>query len=153
MFWLIFTQFGEGLVSHFWSFVLVRKTFFNVPQSLRLVWQDEEWFYCQWFFLSSLSTNQAHGWMFEHIQLHYKSMCEILGQSKNSSDAKHGIKIGKLSYSLKISKCCLKNEIVLTNQIDVNKGKNKCYFMNRITSYICSFVYCDVSEFLKSLQG
>ena len=95
-----FHTLSEGLVSHFWSFVLVRKTFFNVPQSLRLVWQDEEWFYCQWFFLSLLSTNQAHGWMFEHIQLHYKSMCEILGQSKNSSDAKYGIKIRKLTYSL-----------------------------------------------------
>ena len=80
-------------------------------------------------------------------------MCEILGQSKNSSDAKHGIKIGKLSYSLKI-KCCLKNEIVLTNQIDVNKGKTSVTLcLNRITSYICSFVYCDVSEFLRSLQG
>ena len=103
---------------------------------------------------SSLSTNQAHGWMFEHIQLHYKSMCEILGQSKNSSDAKHGIKIGKLSYSLKISKCILKNKIVLTNQIDVNKEKTSVTLcLNRITSYICSFVYCDVSEFLRSLQG
>ena len=50
-----FHTLSEGLVSHFWSFVLVRKTFFNVPQSLRLVWQDEEWFYCQWFFLSLLS--------------------------------------------------------------------------------------------------
>ena len=79
-------------------------------------------------------------WMFEHIQLHYKSMCEILGQSKNSSDAKHGIKIGKLSYSLKISKCCLKNEIVLTNQIDVNKGKNKCYFIVWIESLLTSVV-------------
>ena len=92
------------------------------------------------FPLSSLYTNQAHGWMFEHIQLHYKSMCEILGQSKNSSDAKHGIKIGKLSYSLKISKCCLKNEIVLTNQIDVNKGKNKCYFIVWIESLLTSVV-------------
>ena len=53
-------------------------------------------------FSSLLSTNQAHGWMFEHIQLHYKSMCEILGQSKNSSDAKYGIKIRKLTYSLNI---------------------------------------------------
>ena len=105
------------------------------------------------FPLSSLYTNQAHGWMFEHIQLHYKSMCEILGQSKNSSDAKHGIKIEKLSYSLKIMKCVLKNKIVLIKLMSIKEKTSVTLCLNRITSYICSFVYCDVSEFLKSLQG
>ena len=95
------------------------------------------------FPLSSLSTNQAHGWMFEHIQLHYKSMCEILGQSKNSSDAKHGIKIGKLSYSLKISKCCWKMR--LCSQIKLMSIKKKqvllyVWIESLLTSVVLSIV-------------
>ena len=68
-------------------------------------------------------------------------MCEILGQSKNSSDAKHGIKIGKLSYSLKISKCCLKNEIVLIKLMSIKeKTSVTLWIESLLTSVVLSIV-------------
>ena len=68
-------------------------------------------------------------------------MCEILGQSKNSSDAKHGIKIGKLSYSLKIIKCVLKNEIVLIKLMSIKeKTSVTLWIESLLTSVVLSIV-------------